>query len=1085
MLFHIEYEIASLLFLMVLILYLKTQFYIKSEINKLFLQMTIVIFVTNIFDVATALMINHAESVPNVVNLLANSLYCLFDVIMGYAICRYFSYATFKKDKFSFLAKYGRVFIGIHAAFLVVNLFTGILFYFSDDHVYTHGPLYILVYIIPYILILGGIVVVAKHYRRYTPIQRVSIILYTVIGYSGSVLQLTIFPDYLLTIFTTATALMIIMFSMETPDFFRLAKTMKKLEATAKKLEKANAAKSEFLSNMSHELRTPINSILGYNELILRDSVDDQVADYALNVQASARALLAQVNNVFDYSDIERDKMEIFPSKYSTASLLQDVALYGKFNAERKSIMFKMEVDENMPSKMIGDMVRVLQILSNLLSNAFKYTKRGFVALKVDWIALGTTRGKMLVTVQDTGVGILPSTLATLGTDAQSSGLGLLLVSKLIALMGGSMKIDSQLEKGTRVYFELEQEVFENDPIGKIPFEGRDAILNRWNEDAFKAPNAKFLVADDNEMNLKLFCGLLRETQIKFDTVYNGDEAILALEQNKYDMVFLDHMMPGKDGIMVLKEMRERKLNEGTPVVALTANMVSGAREKYLAEGFDGYIAKPVNLSEIRACIRELLNKDLIENVNRRSSHGNSMEWLPEQIDGKLGLSYCSGDKSFYLDVLESFVERQVVETIDDAFRAKDFEQYQSLVRSLKSSSLSIGAVQLSSLAKALESAVKSGDYAFVEKNHARMLMEYKLLLRNLRKVMPKREAPVVLPPRPLIMVIDDEVVNLRIAEKLLIDDFEVKSVSTVESAFQFLDAKIPDLILLDVNMPGVSGFDMFGKLQSDDRLNNIPVVFLTGDENVQTEVKCFNAGAMDFIRKPLVKDVVIQRVSRILQLSALQKNLRKEVETRTRELLKEQKNRELLSTQVMSALAGTIDAKDKYTNGHSSRVAKYAQMLGKALGKSKLEQEKIYSIGLLHDIGKIGVPDEIINKPSRLTDDEFELIKKHPGVGSDILKTISTFPELEAGARWHHERYDGRGYPDHLKGEAIPEIARIICVADAYDAMASTRSYRGVLPQEVIREEIEKCKGSQFDPVVADKMLEIIDADTDYLLHE
>ncbi len=186
-----------------------------------------------------------------------------------------------------------------------------------------------------------------------------------------------------------------------------------------------------------------------------------------------------------------------------------------------------------------------------------------------------------------------------------------------------------------------------------------------------------------------------------------------------------------------------------------------------------------------------------------------------------------------------------------------------------------------------------------------------------------------------------------------------------------------------------------------------------------------------------------------------------------------------------MKTLAGTIDAKDKYTKGHSSRVAEYAVEIAKKLGKSPKEQENIYYLGLLHDIGKIGIPDGIINKTSKLTDEEYELIKTHSIIGAEILENISELPELVMGARWHHERYDGSGYPDKLKGDKIPEMARIIGVADAYDAMTSKRSYRDVLPQNVVRAEIEKGKGSQFDPIVADKMLEMIDEDTEYLMKE
>lgn len=219
--------------------------------------------------------------------------------------------------------------------------------------------------------------------------------------------------------------------------------------------------------------------------------------------------------------------------------------------------------------------------------------------------------------------------------------------------------------------------------------------------------------------------------------------------------------------------------------------------------------------------------------------------------------------------------------------------------------------------------------------------------------------------------------------------------------------------------------------------------------------------------------------------LIELQNNLQQQVEERTKELEKEKNNSEKLLVELTQALATTIDAKDKYTSGHSRRVADYSKMLAEALGKDKKTQQEIYLFALLHDIGKIGIPDGIINKRDRLTEEEYAEVKKHPEIGYEILKSITTLPNLKIGVRWHHERMDGKGYPDGLKGEDIPEYARIISVADAYDAMTSNRSYRNALPQDVVRAEIKKQIGIQFAPEVAEKMLEIIDADKDYKLRE
>ena len=257
-----------------------------------------------------------------------------------------------------------------------------------------------------------------------------------------------------------------------------------------------------------------------------------------------------------------------------------------------------------------------------------------------------------------------------------------------------------------------------------------------------------------------------------------------------------------------------------------------------------------------------------------------------------------------------------------------------------------------------------------------------------------------------------------------------------------------------------------------------IPVIFLTADDNAESEKEGLELGAMDFIKKPFVPDVLTQRLRHIIELDRLQKNLANEVALKTQE-------NESLSLHVVQTLAEAIDAKDTYTNGHSSRVAGYAREIARRFGYNRTRQDEIYMMGLLHDVGKIGVPDSVINKPGKLTDAEYSQIKAHPVMGDRILKKIKEKPRLAIGARWHHERYDGAGYPDGLRGAEIPEEARIIAVADAYDAMTSFRSYRSLLTQQAVRREIEDGKGTQFDPIFADIMLQIIAEDPDYRLKE
>ena len=328
------------------------------------------------------------------------------------------------------------------------------------------------------------------------------------------------------------------------------------------------------------------------------------------------------------------------------------------------------------------------------------------------------------------------------------------------------------------------------------------------------------------------------------------------------------------------------------------------------------------------------------------------------------------------------------------------------------------------------------------------------------------------------VLVVDDSSMILSYMRRILDKIYTVHTVSSGEECLEFVKNSKPDLILLDFHMTGIDGLEVLHSLKANKETNSIPVIFLTGSEDLKTEMEGLRLGAVDYIRKPYAPDILTLRIRRTIELSRLRKDLSREVDRTMRENTR-------LSLHVVQTLAAAIDAKDTYTNGHSDRVAAYSREIAKRLGYDAAHQDEIYMMGLLHDVGKIGVPDEIINKTDRLTDEEFEKIKEHPVVGDRILKKIREMPKLSYGARWHHERVDGRGYPDGLKGNDIPEEARIIAVADAYDAMTSNRSYRKGMSQERVREELEKGKDSQFDRRIADVMLQIIDEDKDYRLRE
>ena len=318
------------------------------------------------------------------------------------------------------------------------------------------------------------------------------------------------------------------------------------------------------------------------------------------------------------------------------------------------------------------------------------------------------------------------------------------------------------------------------------------------------------------------------------------------------------------------------------------------------------------------------------------------------------------------------------------------------------------------------------------------------------------------------ILIVDDSRTNLAMAKQELSGDYQVTPVISGFQALQFLEKRHTDLILLDINMPEMDGKETMRRIKENERWAKIPIIFLTADSTPETEAECLSLGADDFIAKPFVPKVMRRRISRLIELNELRYDLETRLEEKTRQV-------EKVTLQSIMAIANTIDEKDKYTSGHSARVAKCAEALAERLGWSEAERQNLHYVALLHDIGKIGVPDTILNKPSRLTDNEFSIIKKHPLMGNDILKDIKMIENVSEAALYHHERYDGTGYPCGLKGEDIPLTARIVCIADAYDAMTSTRCYRPKLSDEKVLSEFERGMGTQFDPEIAKVFIEML----------
>lgn len=835
-------------------------------------------------------------------------------------------------------------------------------------------------------------------------------------------------------------------------------------------------ARAQFLASMSHEIRTPINAVLGFDEIILRETSEPHIREYAEDIQTAGRNLLAIVNDILDFSRIESGKMSIRPLDYDLSSVINDCCNIVRVGAEKKGLLFQSDCDPTLPNRLYGDEVRIRQILNNLLSNAVKYTNKGSVTLEVKGRTDEDGNFTLIFVVRDTGIGIdkenLPLIFDSFSRSSNSTvhkiegtGLGLSIVHNLTTLMDGEVTVESVVGLGSSFTVCLPQKVVSTAPIGNLTHTYSSGLPA--NPDyGFIAPNAKLLVVDDVPMNLKVFCGMLKDTLIRIDTAESGWECLKKMRDTTYDIIFLDHMMPELDGLQTLAQINSMGIPNQAPVIMLTANAILGAKEEYLSMGFHDYLSKPIQKEKLLTLLRKYLPGNLIVPVEQEASAAQSISLDKfDFLDTNLALSYYSGDVEFYLDIVKTFAETDNVPKIQECYLNEDWGHYQLMLHSLKSSSRSIGAVDLSSMAWELESAAKRRDVEFIRANHERAVLTYQELLARLGRLF---STAAVVDDAFDILVVDDDKINLKTAQRILEKLFRVTCVESGAEALDAVKKNLPDLILLDIHMPEVNGFDVLEKLKSNELTRDVPVIFLSADTDADTERNGLKAGAVDFIHKPFIPDVMLERINRAIQQDRMQQHLQEEVAHKTNKV-------EELSLQAMLTLAQTIDAKDKYTKGHSSRVATYSKELAKELGLSEEDQENIYYMGLLHDIGKIGVPDYIITKPGRLTDEEFALVKKHPETGYDILRNFNEFPHIETGARWHHERYDGKGYPDGLAGEQIPFLVRILSVADAYDAMASQRSYREELPREYILSELEKGKGTQFDSQVAQAMIQLL----------
>lgn len=511
--------------------------------------------------------------------------------------------------------------------------------------------------------------------------------------------------------------------------------------------DRANRAKSEFLANMSHEIRTPINAVLGMNEMILRESKESFTLDYAKKIAGAGHALLSLINDILDFSKIESGRMELVETTYQLDSLLMDTVDIIEPRAKEKGLEFAIKSDANLPNDLYGDAIRIRQIIINILSNAVKYTQKGSITFVVSGkrntvadIANSNHPEEennlvLEIDVSDTGIGIKEEDKklifrdfkrldTTRNRNIEGTGLGLAITVNLLHLMGGEISVDSVYGKGSTFHVKIPQKIVDAQSVlGDFTQRLENGHLEH---DAyhvsFCAPEARVLVVDDNEVNLLVVKNLLKATKIKVDTCMSGNDCLKKMEEAHFDVILLDQMMPELDGIETLKASRELPGNkcQGTPVIALTANAVSGAREMFLSEGFSDYLAKPINSVKLEQIILKYLPEELVttNSTSEITQETNSNPSKTEQptasdeeasIDWELGLTYNGGIEEMYREILSIFAatKGEKIEKMQNAFTQGDWKNYTIFVHALKSTALTIGCQKLSNDAKALEMAGK------------------------------------------------------------------------------------------------------------------------------------------------------------------------------------------------------------------------------------------------------------------------------------------------------------------------------------------------------------------------------------------
>ena len=538
-----------------------------------------------------------------------------------------------------------------------------------------------------------------------------------------------------------------------------------RLKQKAEEAETAANSKSAFLANISHEIRTPLNAILGMNELVLRESRQPHIKEYAMYIKNSGKSLLTIISDILDLSKIESGKVYLVNENYSLSSLVEDVERSIQKRIMEKGLELKIYVEPELHENLKGDEVRIKQIIMNLLTNAVKYTEKGEVRLYITGNVVDNKQN-LTIEVSDTGIGMRSEDMDKLFTNferldlkrnrsVEGTGLGLPITKNLLVAMGGDITVSSVYGEGSTFTATVGQEIVNEEQIGDYRKKYKEKLHHEVRyQESFHAEDARILVVDDNEVNLKIVVGLAKNTKLQIDTALSAAEGLKLIRQYSYQLLLIDHMMPEMDGIEMLQHVKtmDGGIYKDIPAVAITANALSGAKQTYLDAGFCGYLSKPIDPERFEQIIKDNLPQEYVtecgdgngdtategQETDGTPDPKQAEEWSIPGIDIAKALSYIGGSRELYISLLRTYLDgsEERIRKLEECKNKEDIFNYDITIHGLKGISASIGADSMAAAAAGLEEACKDPRMAmaYIQMNHDQAVSQYRELLEQIKK---------------------------------------------------------------------------------------------------------------------------------------------------------------------------------------------------------------------------------------------------------------------------------------------------------------------------------------------------------------